>query len=172
MFNQNRQSPFDELFDFQRSIDRMFNQFWSDLPARTAANAGSFRVRSTQDGWQVEVPMPGIDPEHVNLEVAGNTLSIRAEVPGENRNEPVTRYEQSVTLPQFLDLDKLQASHRHGLLQLSVPLKESVKPRRIEIQTSSGDRKQLTTAWPTARNGTLGAGRRPPCLHHQPALLE
>jgi HSP20 family molecular chaperone IbpA len=58
----------------------------------------------------------------------------------------VTRYEQSVTLPQFLDLEKLQASHRHGLLQLSVPLKESVKPRRIEIQTSNEDRKQLTTA--------------------------
>jgi HSP20 family molecular chaperone IbpA len=51
-----------------------------------------------------------------------------------------------VTLPQFLDLDTLQASHRHGLLQLSVPLKESVKPRRIEIQTSNEDRKQLTTA--------------------------
>ena len=52
MFNLNRQSPFDELFDFQRTVDRMFNQFWSDLPARTAASAGSFRVRSTQDGWQ------------------------------------------------------------------------------------------------------------------------
>jgi len=87
----NRQSPFDELFDFQRAVDRMFNQFWSDLPTRTEASAsGSFRVRSTQDGWQVEVPMPGIDPEHVNLEVAGNTLSIRAEGPGDNRSERAT----------------------------------------------------------------------------------
>ena len=38
-----------------------------------------------------------------------------------------------MTLPQFLDLDKPRASHRYGMLQLSVPLKESVKPRRIEI---------------------------------------
>jgi HSP20 family protein len=82
----------------------------------------------------------------VNLEVAGNTLSIRAEVPGENRDEPVTRYEQSVTLPQSLDLEKLSASHRHGMLQLTVPLKESVKPRRIEIKNTTEDRKQLTTA--------------------------
>jgi HSP20 family protein len=147
MFNLTRQSPFDELFDFQRAIDRMFNQFWSDLPTRTAADpSGSFRVRSNKDGWQIEVPMPGIDPEHVNLEVAGNTLSIRAEVPGENRNEPATRYEQSVTLPQFLDLENLSASHRHGMLQLTVPLKESVRPRRIEIQTTGEDRKQLTSA--------------------------
>ena len=69
----------------------------------------------------------------MQLEVAGNTLSIRAEVPGDDRNAPATRYEESVTLPQFLDLDKLRASHRYGMLQLSVPLKESVKPRRIEI---------------------------------------
>ena len=147
MFNLNRQSPFDELFDFQRAVDRMFNQFWSDLPTRTAANAsGSFRVRSTQDGWQVEVPMPGIDPEHVNLEVAGNTLSIRAEVPGENRDEPVTRYEQSVTLPQFLDLEKLRPRIGTACCSSRVPLKESVKPRRIEIKNTTEDRKQLTTA--------------------------
>ena len=63
MFNLTRQSPFDELFDFQRAVDRMFNQFWSDLPARTGGNStGSFRVQSTPDGWQIEVPMPGIDP--------------------------------------------------------------------------------------------------------------
>ena len=60
--------------------------------------------------------------------------------------ELVARYEQSVTLPQFLDLDTLTASHKHGMLQLAVPLKESVRPRRIEIQGAKEERKQLTTA--------------------------
>jgi HSP20 family molecular chaperone IbpA len=58
----------------------------------------------------------------------------------------VSRYEQTVTLPQFLDVDKLSASHRHGMLQLTLPLKESVRPRRIEIASAAEDRKQLTTA--------------------------
>jgi HSP20 family protein len=127
-------------------VDRVFNQFWSDLPTRTAGAPGSFQVNSTEDGWQIAVPLPGIDPTHVNLEVAGNTLSIRAEVPAEGRDRGVTRYEQTITIPQFLDVDKVSATHRHGLLQLSLPLKESVKPRRIQIEGVNSDTKQLTAA--------------------------
>lgn len=87
--------------------------------------------------------MPGIDPKDVNLEVAGNTLSIRAEVPSDDKNARVTRYERTLSIPQFLDLEKLSASHRHGMLRLSVPLKESVKPRRIQIQSQPEEHKQL-----------------------------
>jgi HSP20 family molecular chaperone IbpA len=67
-------SPFDEIFNFQREVDRLFTQFWSD-------------VRTTRD-------------------------------------------EQTLTLPPFLEVDKLSASHRHGMLQLTVPRRESAKRRR------------------------------------------
>jgi hypothetical protein len=40
---------------------------------------------------------------------------------------------QSLTLPQFLNLDAMLAAHRHGMLELTLPLKDSVKPRRIQI---------------------------------------
>lgn len=138
-----RRSPFEDLFNFQREMDRLFTQLWSDLPSSTAAGStGSFRVHSNDDGWRIDVPMPGIDPQYVNIEVAGNTVSICAEVPGENEKDgPVTRYEQTLTVPQFLDIDKVSASHRHGLLQLTLPLKESVKPRRVQIATD--ENKQL-----------------------------
>jgi HSP20 family molecular chaperone IbpA len=57
------------------------------------------------------------------------------------------RYEQTITVPQFIDLDKLRASHRHGMLQLTLPLKESVKPRRVQIEAvTGGEKKQLTAA--------------------------
>ena len=52
------------------------------------------------------------------------------------------RYEQSFTIPQFLDVDKISASHKHGMLRLAIPLKESVKPRRIKIE-GVADRKQI-----------------------------
>jgi HSP20 family protein len=90
--------------------------------------------------------MPGIDPKDVTLDVAGNTLSIRAEVSSEDGDKTLTRYEQTFTIPQFLDLDKLSASHRHGMLRLTLPLKESVKPRRIQIETQVDDQKQLVGA--------------------------
>lgn len=146
MFGRTRWTPFEELFNFQREVDRLFNQFWSDLPARTAeASPSSFQVNSSEDGWRIEVPMPGIDPKHVSLEVAGSTLSIRADVPADkDRKTERMQYEQSLTIPPFLDLEKLSASHRHGMLELRVPLKESVKPRRVQIELKGEEQKQLT----------------------------
>jgi len=89
MFGLTRWSPFEDLFNFQREVDRLFNQFWSDLPARAGdTTPGSFQVKSDENGWRVEVPMPGIDPQHVNLEAAGNSVSIRAEVPGQGEPRP------------------------------------------------------------------------------------
>ena len=151
MFGLTRWNSFDDVFNFQREVDRLFNQFWSDLPTRTTAgpsagSSSSFQVHGTDDGWRVDVPMPGIDPKDVSLEVAGNNLTIRAEVPREGQDKNVSRYEQTLIIPQFLDLDKLTASHRHGMLRLSLPLKDSVKPRRVQIETQVEDQKQLVGA--------------------------
>ena len=148
MPNVNRWSPFDDVFNFHREVERVFNQFWNDLPARTADSPNSFRVNTTEDGWHIDVPLPGIDPENVNLEVAGNTLQIRVNQPSDKRNQAtrMSAYEQTFTIPPFLDVEKLSATHRHGMLQLTLPLKESVKPRRIQISTEHEDKKQLTSA--------------------------
>ena len=147
MFGSTRWNSFDDVFNFQREADRLFNQFWSDLPTRTSPAASpSFQVNATDDAWRVDVPLPGIDPKDVSLEAAGNNLTIRVASQGEGGEKNVSRYEQTLIIPQFLDLEKLTASHRHGMLSLTLPLKESVKPRRIQIETSAEDQKQLTGA--------------------------
>ena len=146
MFGKTRWTQYDDIFNFQGEVDRLFNQFWSDLPTRTAVSTSpAFKVHTTDDGWRVDVPLPGIDPQHVQLEAAGNTLTIRAEVPGDATDANGARYEQSFTIPPFLDLDKLTASHHHGMLRLSLPIKDSVKPRRIQIETPT-DQKRLVNA--------------------------
>jgi HSP20 family protein len=151
MFGLTRLNSFDDVFNFQRDVDRLFNQFWSDLPTRTASgsipgSSPSFQVHATDDGWRVDVPLPGIDPKNVSLEVASNNLTIRAEDPGEGKEKNISYYEQTLMIPQFLDLEKLSASHRHGMLRLTLPLKESVKPRRVQIETQTEDQKQLAGA--------------------------
>jgi len=151
MFGLTRWNSFDDVFNFQREVDRLFNQFWSDLPTRTTGGSAtgsspSFQVHTTDDGWRIDVPMPGIDPKDVSLEVAGNNLTIRAKIPGEGKDKTVSYYEQTVMIPQFLDLEKLSASHRHGMLRLALPLKDSVKPRRVQIETEVDDQKQLAGA--------------------------
>ena len=144
MFGLTRWNSFDDVFNFQREVDRLFNQFWSDLPTRTAGGSSpSFQVKTTDDGWRVDVPLPGFDAKDVSLEVAGNNLIIRAEEPSEGGEQNVSRYEQTLTVPQFLDLDRLTASHRHGMLRLTLPLKQSVRPRRVQIETEAVEHKQL-----------------------------
>ena len=135
MFGLTRLSPFDDIFSIQRDVDRVFNQFWNDLPARTAGSRSDFKVTMADDAWRIDVPLPGIDPQFVNLEVAGDTLSLRAEVPEGDKGTPVLRYEQTLTVPDFLDTARVAASHNHGMLQLTIPLKESVKPRKVVIES-------------------------------------
>ena len=142
MFNRN--NPFDNFFQVQREFDRMFNQFWSDLPARTTNARSSFNVSANDDQWRIDVPLPGIDPKNVSLEAAGNTLTIRAVEPKTGDREEY-RYEQTLAIPQFLDLDKITAAHRHGMLELTIPVREAVRPRKIQISAGSADRKQLET---------------------------
>src|SRR4029453_15634402 len=121
MFGLTRLNSFDDVFNFQREVDRLFNQFWSDLRTRISAglasSAPSFHVHQTEDGWRVDIPLPGIDPKDVSLEVASNNLTIRVEVPSEGGDKNISRYEQTLMIPQFLDLEKLTDSHRHGIFR-------------------------------------------------------
>ena len=145
MLGMTRWNSVDDFFTFQRQLDSVFDQFWNELPGRTAAgHSPSFQVTTTNDGWRVDVPLPGIDPRHVNLEAAGHTVTIRAEQPA-STDAAAMRFEQSFTVPQFLDVEKISASHRHGMLQLTLPVKDSVKPRRIQIE-GVADQKQIQSA--------------------------
>jgi HSP20 family protein len=136
MFGLTR-NPIDEVFNFHREVDRLFNQFWTDLPSRAATFSSPFQVNATDDGWRVDVPMAGIDPQQVELEAAGSTLHIRTRD---------GQYQQALSVPQFLDLDRITASHRHGMLQLTLPLKDSVRPRKIQIALAGDEQKQLGAA--------------------------
>jgi HSP20 family protein len=143
MFGITRGTSLDDVLNLHREVDRLFNQAWSEMPLRNASPSIPFHVRSTDDGWRVDVPLPGIDPNHVRIEAAGSTISIRVETPRDEQQGSQTRFEQTVAVPQFADLEKLSATHRHGMLSLTVPIKDSVKPRQIDIKTYDSE-KQLT----------------------------
>jgi HSP20 family protein len=146
MLGLSRWNSFDDIFSVQRDVERMFDNFWNELPARTAASPnGGFQVKTTEDGWHIDIPIPGIDPRNISLEAAGRTLTIRGSE-GDEKSGNGIRYEQCFTVPQFLDIDKLSASYRHGMLELMLPLKDSMKPRRIQIEGAADSTKQIASA--------------------------
>jgi HSP20 family protein len=135
MFSLNRGTTFNDIFNFQRDIDRFFNQVWSELPARSSRTASSpypFQVVTDDHYWRILLPMPGIDPKMIAIDVTGNTITVRAEQAGGSRDGEM-HYEQTITVPPLLELDDMAATHRHGMLELTLPVRDSVKPRRIEI---------------------------------------
>jgi HSP20 family protein len=140
-----RWTPFDDLFRLHRRLDRLFDEVFGIGEDFGRGPRLGFvppvEMTSTDDSYQVRVALPGVDPKDVSIEVSGNVLTIRGEHRAERSDAEVSefdygRFERSLTLPSTIDLDKVTASYRHGVLELRMPWKESVKPRRIPIQTT------------------------------------
>ena len=145
-----RWSPFEELTSLHREMDRLFGRAFGDVqaaPASQASFAPAIEVASEKDGWNVRLALPGVEPKDVHIEVAGNTLSVKGERRRESRTEPYMteitygRFERTLQLPESIDGEKVAATYRNGLLDLKLPLRESVKPRKIEIAVE--DEKKL-----------------------------
>ncbi len=133
-------NPFDELQKFTDAFDRFVNRWrWGSASDPTPAETS---ISGMDDGYRVRIPLPGIAPENVSVDVAGRTIHVRAME--RNGNTESTRYEEVLRLPASIDTDKVGATYRHGLLELRLPYQDAVKPRRIEVRTE--ERKQLSSA--------------------------
>jgi HSP20 family protein len=133
-------SPFDELWALASPFTR--NAWRGDRVLDTTSGMfPSSDVVSTDDGWRIRVALPGIAPEHVEVNVADRTLHVRAVEQDQDR--AFTRYEQRISVPDTVDAEHISARLEHGLLDITLPLKPTVKPRRIAIATAN-EPKQLT----------------------------
>jgi HSP20 family protein len=90
----------------------------------------------------VRAELPGIDKEHVHIEVAGDLLTIRGERAHEERHEEDNVYRSEILrgafsrtlrLPGGLDTDAAEASFDKGVLEVHLPKREESKRQRIEI---------------------------------------
>lgn len=102
------------------------------------------------DSWIVSMYIPGVDAKSVDIEVVGDMLRVRSERSRERGVEPYVseipygRFEREFALPADIDADHVEASYRNGVLELTLPVKESAKPRRITIGSTGP--KQIAAA--------------------------
>ena len=101
-------------------------------------------VYAEGDNYIVEVALPGLAPDAVNISALGNQVTISGEfaTPPQERRYLIHerfggRFERTVTLPTEVDAGKADAHYEHGLLRLTVPKAETAKPRRIALATGS-----------------------------------
>ncbi|HEY3344232.1 MAG TPA: Hsp20/alpha crystallin family protein, partial [Anaerolineaceae bacterium] len=102
----------------------------------------------------VKASLPGINPDDLDITYTNNTLTIRGET-REEKEESEKRYHirerrfgtftRSVYLPTQIDASKIQAEYDAGILTLSLPKTEEVKPKRIPVRAGQGH-KQVEAA--------------------------
>jgi HSP20 family protein len=143
------------LRTFHRDLDDLFAGFFGgDWPAMGDSDrTRTFWPRvemSLKDGEHIlQLEVPGFKPEEVEVNVAGNTLSIRGEqkVEGEKKEQSHRSFSYTYTLPEAMEPDKVKANLSHGILAIRLPASVKLVGRKIPIQVSSGEaQKQLKAA--------------------------
>ena len=88
-------------------------------------------ARENEQGLILEAEVPGIGPEELDVSVDANTLTIK----GEKTMADGTKlpFERIFTIPLRLQVEKMTATIKHGLLTVNIPKHGETKPRRIEI---------------------------------------
>ena len=142
MLSMTRWNPFEELTGLHREMDRVFGRYVGDERAGTPAVAWvpATEINRGGEGWKVRIALPGIDPKDVSIDLQGNNLTVAGERTragsdgkGGASEFHYGRFERTFTLPANVDSGKVAADYVHGVLELTLPLAETAKPRRIEI---------------------------------------
>src|SRR5690242_11620394 len=130
-----------------RELDRLVERVWG-----TTAHPAGMPMDAWREGetFFVELDLPGVDPESIDLDVERNVLTVKAErkpAYGENSDTVITErpagtFSRQLFLGETLDTDKIEASYEAGVLRLQIPVAEQAKPRKISISGGS-DRKEL-----------------------------
>jgi len=104
--------------------------------------APSFDVKETKDGYEFRADLPGVREEDLEISLTGNRLAISGHREQEKREQGETYYasersygvfSRAFTLPDGTDGDNVKAELKNGVLQVLVPKKPEVQPRKITI---------------------------------------
>ncbi|MCS6850424.1 MAG: Hsp20/alpha crystallin family protein [Gemmataceae bacterium] len=133
-------SVFDEPFRWLRSeFEPLFQRLMAPFPTEEWPYRWELTTEEREKEVLVRAELPGFAPEEVKVEVSGDRLTLEAEhkeakgekEAGESERVYVKRV---ISLPPEIDLDKAEATYRHGVLEVRLPRKAEAVGRRIEVK--------------------------------------
>jgi len=137
-----------------RDVDRLFQQLWSTQQVGPRPMAMPMDAYRKDDSFLLQLDLPAVTPESIELTVEENVLTISAERPAPPTGEGVESviaerafgiFTRQIVLGKTLDSERIEASYERGVLTVVIPVAEQAKPRRIEVSVGS-DHKQLSTS--------------------------
>lgn len=136
--------PFREMATLRSMVDQVFdNMLTRQLESWRGFDWMALDMYQTNDEVVVKAVLPGVKPEDIHVSVANQVLTIRGEVKEEKVNEDATYHirerrsgviTRSVQLPVEVDVDKAKAEYENGILTLTLPKAEEVRPKTISVK--------------------------------------
>jgi HSP20 family protein len=137
-------NDFSPLMRLQDEMNRLFENFFEDVPQQRGYATGYPGVNLWEDGdtAYVEAELPGLSMEDIEILVTGNELTINGErkmssVPQDStlhrRERAVGRFARTMTLPWEIEADKVEAKFHNGVLTVTLPKCESCKPKKVKV---------------------------------------
>jgi HSP20 family protein len=136
------------MMTMRDAMDRMFEERFVRPPVPFgpwAAGALAVDMYETDDNVVVKTAIPGVNAEDIEVSVTGDTLTVKAETKEEEeisresylrRERRTGSYCRSVTLPGGLEAEQAEADYTDGVLTLTFPKAEEVKPKSIKVTTA------------------------------------
>src|SRR5204863_9914313 len=134
----------------QQMRHQLFHQHFEQPYEEAQGTAGGWSplvdVFEDSEGITLKVELPEVDADDVDIQVEGNSLTLRGERKLENvdKQEGYHRVERSYgsfgrrfTLPSTVEMANVTAQSRDGVLRIFLPKKAETKPRQIKVQADS-----------------------------------
>ena len=134
---------------FTREIDRVFDAFFGQTD-QARRWVPPIDLVEAEDHFLLKADLPGLTESDVNIEVQDGTLTISGERKAEHEQREKGWYRiersfgsfnRSLTLPDGVDPDRIEASFKDGVLGVRIPKPQERKPRRISISGGDGNGK-------------------------------
>ena len=142
MTNVVRWDPFS---DIRTTMDRLFDEGlsrpWRFLTPPEIDAPFPVEVSETDEALEVKASMPGVEPGDVEITIANDVLTIKAEhrEQMEEKREFYRReirygaFHRALSLPVSVDADRAEARFENGMLRLKLPKAEALRPKQIKI---------------------------------------
>jgi HSP20 family protein len=135
-----RYSPFKEIEMLEREINRMFNDFFGTVGV--SYEYPLIDMVDTNDAILVYAEIPGVNKDDIKVKIHNDVLTISGE-----RKEPelpekanciirereFSKFIRSVRLPYPVDVNKVSAEYKDGILKITLPKKEEFKEKEIQV---------------------------------------
>jgi len=149
-----RWEPVAELNTIQNEMNRLFNNFF-DQPAQATRGNNTTRrwlpamdLVETPDHYLLRADLPGLSDADVTVQFEANVLTISGERRIEHEDQPQGYYRlergfgsfsRSLTLPDGVDPESINAHFDRGVLEVSIPKPEQKKPKTVQIKLGATD---------------------------------